>query len=244
ADNEAVLRLQHSAGQLSVVRMALDGANAPSRIVGMAPLSGKSNYLIGNDPAKWHRNVPQFAQVRYDSVYPGIDLVYYGNQGRVEYDFKVAPGADPKQIALRFRGPEKMKLTSAGDLVLTTTAGDVRLEAPRVYQEIGEDQRPVSGRFVFREKNQVGFELGAYDHSRTLIIDPVLTYSTYLGGSGNEGCFAVTGAVKSGCPAIAVDSAGNAYVAGITTSADFPPGGTPFQATLKGVANIFIAKLN
>ena len=99
-------------------------------------MPGKSNYLIGNDPAKWHRNVPQFAQVRYDNVYPGIDLVYYGNQGRVEYDFKVAPGADPKQIALRFRGSEKVELTSAGDLVLATPAGDVRLKPPAYIKKL------------------------------------------------------------------------------------------------------------
>jgi uncharacterized repeat protein (TIGR01451 family) len=248
-ENEAVLTLQHSAlntqhsaGRVSVLRMALDGANATPQIVGMDPLPGKSNYLIGNDPAKWHRNVPQFSQVRYDNVYPGIDLVYYGNQGRVEYDFKVSPGADPNQIALRFRGSEKMELTSTGDLVLATAAGDVRLEAPRVYQKIGEEQQPVAGHFIIRDKNRVGFELGAYDRSRTLIIDPVLTYSTYLGGSGNEGCSAISGAVKSGCPAIAVDSAGNAYVAGATTSADFPPSGTPYQATLSGAADIFVAK--
>lgn len=251
AADEAVLTLQHSslstqhsAGHVSVVHMAFDGANAGSQLVGIDPLAGKSNYFIGNDPAKWHRNVPQFAQVRYDNVYPGIDLVYYGNQGRVEYDFKVSPGADPKQIALKFRGSKKMELTSAGDLLLTTAAGDVRLEAPHVYQKIGEEQRLVAGRFILRDNNRVGFELGAYDRSRTLIIDPVLTYSTYLGGGGNEGCTAVAGAVKSGCPAIAVDSAGNAYVAGTTTSANFPPSGTPYQATLSGVADIFIAKFN
>ena len=251
AENEVVLALEqsasstrHSAGRVSVVRMALDGANANSRILGADPLPGKSNYLIGNDPAKWQRNVPQFAQVRYEDVYHGIDLVYYGNQGRVEYDFKVSPGADPKQITLQFRGSEKAELTPAGDLLLATTAGDVRLEVPHVYQKIGEEQRPVAGRFILRDNNRVGFELGAYDRSRTLIIDPVLTYSTYLGGSGNEGCTAVAGGVKSGCPAIAVDSAGNAYVAGTTTSADFPPSGTPYQATLNGVADIFIAKFN
>jgi len=187
--------------------------------------------------------VPQFAQVRYENVYPGIDLLYYGNQGRVEYDFKVAPGADPNQIALRFHDSEKMVLTSAGDLVLATNAGDVRLKAPRVYQEIGQEHQSVAGRFILRANHRVGFEIGAYDRSRTLIIDPVLTYSTYLGGSGNEGCSAISGAVKSGCPAIAVDSAGNAYVAGTTTSADFPPSGTPYQATLSGAADIFIAKL-
>ena len=249
-EHEAVLTLQnsvfstqHSGGEVSVVRMTLDGANQNSQLVGMHPLPGKSNYLIGK-AAKWHRNVPQFAKVRYENVYPGIDLVYYGNQGSVEYDFKVAPGADPKQIALRFPGSDKVELTPAGDVVLPTAAGGVRLAAPQIYQEFGETRQPVAGRFILRENHRVAFELGGYDRSRTLIIDPVLTYSTYLGGSGNEGCTAVSGSVKAGCPAIAVDSAGNAYVAGTTTSTDFPPSGTPYQAALSGGADIFIAKFN
>jgi len=258
--DEAVLSLQssvvsrRSSGKAaSVLRMQLAGADADAAIIGADRLPGRSNYLIGNDPAKWHRNVPQFARVRYGSVYPGIDLVYYGNQGRLEYDFEVSPGADPKQVALRFQGPEKIELDASGDLVLATNGGDVRLQAPRVYQKIGEEQRPVAGRFVLRAKDHVGFEVGAYDRSRTLVIDPVLTYSSYLGGSGEEACSAITLLpVASGCPAVAVDSAtgiggpGNIYLAGSTSSTDFPTTTGVFQPAIAAgaTANIFVSKLD
>jgi len=260
---EAVLALQPSvdsrqtsARKLSVVRMKLAGANTNPALNGTDQLPGKSNYFIGNDPAKWHRNVPQFARVRYQKVYPGIDLVYYGNQGRLEYDFEVAPGADPKQVVLRFQGPDKLRIDADGNLVLAMSGGDLRLEAPRVYQKSGQEQKPVAGRFALLGKDNVGFELGPYDHSRTLVIDPVLTYSTYLGGSGNEGCSVIAGIViagipspPSGCPALAVDSAnsiggpGSIYVAGSTTSTDFPPQ-PGVLGGLTGTANIFIAKFD
>ncbi|HVO79688.1 MAG TPA: SBBP repeat-containing protein [Terriglobales bacterium] len=257
--HEAVLSLQAgrpqdnrpSAGS-TVVRMALAGANSKAAVTGAELLPGKSNYFIGNNPAKWHRNIPQFARVRYREVYPGIDLVYYGSQGRLEYDFEVAPNADPGQIALRFQGPERLTLQPDGDLLLATSSGDVRLQAPRVYQRFGDGQRQVSGRFVLRAKNEAGFELGAYDHGRALIIDPVLTYASYLGGSADEACSAIIGVVTPGCPAVAVDSALNVYIAGSTTSADFPivpmdtcpPTNSPaaFQCALAGTANIFVTK--
>jgi hypothetical protein len=246
----SVVRRRSSGKPASVLRMQLAGADADAAIIGADRLPGRSNYFVGNDPAKWHRNVPQFARVRYSSVYPGIDLVYYGNKGRLEYDFEVSPGADPKQVALRFQGPEKIELNASGDLVLATNGGDVRLHAPRVYQKIGEEQRPVAGRFVLRAKDQVGFEVGAYDRSRTLVIDPVLTYSSYLGGSGEEACSAITLLpVASGCPAVAADSAtgiggpGNIYLAGSTSSADFPPQ-PGVLGSLTGTANIFVSKLD
>ena len=121
---------------------------------GASPLPGKSNYFIGNDPAKWHRDIPQFARVRYQDVYPGVDLVYYGNQGQLEYDFEVAPGADPGQIALRFQGQEKARLDGGGNLVLATGNGEVRLKAPHIYQQFGAEQRPVAGRFALRAGRQ------------------------------------------------------------------------------------------
>ena len=249
--DEAVLTLQHSAlstqhsaNRVSVVRMGLAGANANSVATGADLLPGKSNYFIGNNPAKWHRDVPQFARVRYPQVYPGIDLVYYGNQGRLEYDFEVAPGADPGQVRLKFDGTDALRLDGNGDLVLASKDGNIRLQAPRVYQKSGESQQPVRGRFVLRGKDQVGFEIGTYDRSRQLVIDPVLTYSTYLGGTANEGCLAITGTTASGCPAIAVDSAFNIYVAGPTTSSDFPIVGTPFQPALNAGSDVFVAKFN
>ena len=260
--DEAVLELrhspvstQHSAQRVFLIRMALDGAKKDATVVGADQLPGKSNYFVGNDPAKWHSNVPQFARVRYQNIYPGIDLIYYGKQGRLEYDFEVAPGADPRRVVLQFHGADKLKLDADGNLRLALSAGDVRLEAPRVYQKIGEEQKPVAGRFALLGKDKVGFELGPYDRSRTLVIDPVLTYLSYLGGSGDEACSApaIAGVVTPGCPAIAVDSApgvggqGNMYVAGSTTSIDFPPAPqppAPFQPTLAGKANIFIAKFD
>lgn len=257
--DEAVLALRTGRSRdagTTVVRMALAESNPNAAVTGTDPLPGKSHYFIGNNPAKWHRNVPQFARVRYSDVYPGIDLVYYGSQGRLEYDFEVAPNADPGKVALRFQGPEKLELQPNGDLLLATTGGDVRLQAPRAYQKVGAEQRQVSGRFVLRAKNEVGFELGAYDRSHALIIDPVLSYSSYLGGSGDEACSAggIIGTVTAGCPAIAVDTALNVYVAGSTTSADFPivpvdtcpPTNTPaaFQCANAGAADVFVTKFS
>ncbi len=255
-NQHSALNTQHPANRTSVIRMRLADANPSPEVIGAEQLPGQSNYIIGNDPSRWHRNVPQFAHVRYRLVYPGIDLVYHGRQGRLEYDFEVAPGADPRQIGLRFRGPDKLQLDAEGGLVLSSRDGAVRFQAPHVYQKIGEEERQVAGRFVLRAENRVGFEVAAYDRTRTLVIDPVLTYSTYLGGSGNEGCSAITGLTTPGCPAIAVDSAGNAYVAGPTSSADFPVGPPfplpscpptppgPFQCALSGPADIFVAKFN
>lgn len=249
---EAVLALQpaplkalQSLPAAVVVRMKLAKANPRPEVTGTDELAGKSNYFIGNNPAKWHRNVPQFARVRYRDVYPGIDLVYYGKQGTLEYDFEVAPGADPKQVEFSFQGPNEITLDSKGDLVLATADGDLRLESPHVYQTVAGRQRPVEGRFVLLANRRVGFELGAYDQSRSLVIDPVLTYSTYLGGSGAESCSAITGLpFTPGCPAIAVDAAQSAYVAGSTTSTDFPVPSGGIVPTLKGTANVFITKFS
>ncbi|PYX39548.1 MAG: hypothetical protein DMG75_00455 [Acidobacteria bacterium] len=180
--------------------MKLAGANPYSRTSGLDRLPGRSNYLIGNDPAKWHRNVAQFARVRYSDVYPGIDLVYYGNQGRLEYDFEVAAGTNPEVIGLTFEGADRVRLNSAGDAVLQTNGGNVLLNAPRVYQKTGEAKQPVNARFVLRTQNKIGFEIGKYDRTRALVIDPVLSYSTFLGGSGDETS-----------PKIAVDSGNNFF---------------------------------
>jgi len=253
-DQEAVLALQHFAADsrhltTSVVSMKLSGTVSIGEPVGDDPLPGKSNYLIGNDPGKWRRDVPQFARVRYRNVYPGIDLVYYGNQGRLEYDFEVSPGSDPRLVALKFSGARNPSIGANGDLVLALDRSDLRLHAPRVYQKLGDEERNVAGRFELRgqAKDEVGFELGPYDRARALIIDPQLSYSTYLGGSGAESCSAITGlSFTPGCPAIAVDAASNAYVAGATTSTDFPQTTGEYQPTLGAgaTANAFIAKFN
>ncbi len=242
--DQAVLRVQSSSKDAFAVSMALDGGNSNPAVVGTDQLPGKSNYFIGDDPQKWHRDIPQFARVHYQNVYPGIDLVYYGDQGRLEYDFEVAPGADPKQVGLRFRGSDSVRIDQGGNLVLAAGAERMKLLAPRVYQTVGHEKRPVAGKFVLRGKDQVGFDLASYDRSRALIIDPQLAYSTYLGGSNAESCSAITGlAFVPSCPAIAVDSALNAYIAGSTKSTDFPP--VPGRiGSLSGVANVYIAKFN
>jgi Domain of unknown function DUF11/Beta-propeller repeat len=250
--DSAVLRLQrptrqHSGQQVSAFSMKLANANPHANVQGTDQLPGKSNYFIGNDPSQWHRDIPQFARVRYANIYSGIDLVFYGNPRRLEYDFELRPGSDPRQVALKFAGTQRMRIDARGDLVLTIPGGDVRLQAPRVYQKIGDEQRAVQGRFEVRGKNKIGFALGEYDRSRTLIIDPILTYSTYLGGSADEACSVILGdgTPLSGCPAVAVDSASNAYIAGSTTSTNFPTlSPLPNGATKVGIANIFVSKFN
>jgi uncharacterized repeat protein (TIGR01451 family) len=250
--DQAILTLRSSAQASSVVRMQLAGANAAAAAAGISPLPGRSNYFIGNDPAKWQRGVPQFARVRYQSVYPGVDLVYYGNQGQLEYDFEVGPGADPSQIGLRFHGQESATLDAGGNLILASGGHEVRLKAPRIYQEFGSEQRPVAGRFVLQQDGKVGFELAAYDRRRMLVIDPELNYSTFFGGSGVESCSAIltVASPPSGCPAIAIDPSSNIYIAGSTTSVDLPvvpPLITPppaFQTAIVAAPDAFVTKLN
>ena len=249
--NEAVLALRNSRGsapsEASIVRMKLANANPNADVLGTDELHGKSNYLIGNDPKKWHRDVPQFARVRYRGVYSGVDLVYYGRQGKLEYDFEVAAGSDPKQIRLRFDGTKSLQFAENGDLEVGLDGAELRLLVPRVYQNFGSEQRAVSARFLMLGEKEVGFALGEFDRSRELVIDPVLTYSTYLGGSGIESCSTITGLTQTpGCPAIAVDSAGSVYVAGSTTSTNFPvtPGAYQGAPASGFKANAFVTKFN
>lgn len=222
--------------QFETVRMKLVGANSLAGIDAIDPFSSKSNYLLGNDPAKWRRDVPQFARVRYENIYPGINLVFYGNQGRLEHDFLVAPGADPSQAELEFEGGQKLDLDN-GALLIRLGNGELRLEAPRVYQKIYGREQTVSAHYVIRGTNRAGFSIGAYDHSRELVIDPVLNFSSFFGGSGDELATSV-----------AVDGAGFIYLTGSTDSTILPPAGTGIlQTSLKSTppaTNLFIAKLN
>ncbi len=241
----AVLSLasaDHSSGERSVrgsavriesLQMKLAGANPDLTLSTAEPLPGKSNYLIGNDPSKWRTGVPQFARVRYENVYPGINLVFYGNQGHLEYDFQVAPGADPGKAELEFIGARRLELKD-GALVLHSEGGNVQLEAPRVYQEIAGTRQPVEGKFVLRGSNRAGFAIGSYDRSRELVIDPILTFSTYFGGSGDE--LSTT---------VAVDSSFSIYLTGSTTSPDLPVTPGAFQAALAGAGpNAYVAKIS
>ena len=259
-----------------ILRLELVGANHAAKVAGLDELPGKSNYFIGNDPAKWRTNVPTYGKVKYESIYPGIDLIYYGGQGRLEYDFVVSPGANPKAIALavgaglvpaRARpqepalSPSKgspVRIAADGDLVVQTIGGEVRLRKPVVYQEestvdskqlkAGTDNRQssvgnrqlVDARYVLTADKRVHFEIPAYDRSRPLIIDPVLVYSTYLGGSVNDQA-----------NAIAVDSSGSVYVAGGTSSPDFPTTTGVVQTASTGLGcgpgvqcDVFVTKIN
>jgi uncharacterized repeat protein (TIGR01451 family) len=219
-----------SAARVESLQMRLAGANPKAALTGADLLSGKSNYILGNDPAKWRRGIPQFARVRYEEVYPGINLVFYGKQGRLEYDFQLAPGADPAQAELEFDGAKQVELKD-GALVIHGENVSVRLEAPRAYQEIAGREQPVAASFVLLGANRVGFAIGSYDRERRLVIDPVLSFSTYFGGTGDE--------LNS---SVAVDSAGNIYLAGSTNSPNLATTGV-LQTALVGTRNVYVAKI-
>ena len=230
--NRTAVRARHR--KSAVVRMTLVNANPQSQAAGHDALPGKSNYFIGNDPAKWRTNIPTYAKVKYEGVYPGVDLVYYGNHGQLEYDFVVAPGADPRLVTLAFEGAREVHIDARGELVLGVEGGEVRQHKPVVYQEVAGVKQEVAGRYVMNGKRQVGFRVADYDASLPLIIDPVLVYSTYLGGSSFDDPLG-----------IAVDGAGSAHVTGLTTSTDFPTTAGTVQPTHAGGSyDAFVTKLD
>ena len=163
--------------------MRLEGANLTAQIAGGDLLPGKVNYFIGSDPKNWRTDVPSYARVKYAGIYPGVDLVFYGNQHRLEYDFVVAPGADPKAIELSLKGAQKLWINSKGDLILSISGGQVALQKPVIYQIVKGDRRAIQGSYLVARNQSVSFAISDYDKSAPLIIDPVLNYSTYLGGS-------------------------------------------------------------
>jgi hypothetical protein len=210
----------------SVVRIKLIGANTKAQVSGFDELSSKSNYFIGNYPKNWRINVPNYARVKYASVYSGVDLVYYGNQRQLEYDFVLAAKADPRQIELDFNGANRLWLDTDGNLIVSIAGGEIIEHKPLIYQDINGIRRQVAGGYELKKGQTVGFKLARYDNHRGLTIDPGLVYSTYLGGSNDD--------FGGG---VAVDSAGNAYVAGDTFSTDFPTTPRAFQTTLRGAEN-------
>lgn len=228
--------------------MKLVGANPNASVRGANELPGKANYFIGNRPARWRANVPTYGRVVYQGVYPGVDLAYYGTQGRLEYDFVVAPGADPNLIALRVGAVREppwavaaaidapLRIAANGDLIVRTDHGEVVFHKPVVYQTSRtpnpESRTPVAGHYRLTG-DQVTFEVGTYDRTRPLIIDPALGYSTFLGGTAT-----------TSASSIAVDATGDAFITGGTTSVDFPVTGGVFQPSLKGTQNVFVTELN
>ncbi|HVQ17092.1 MAG TPA: Ig-like domain repeat protein, partial [Vicinamibacterales bacterium] len=215
------------------VRIRFEGANAAPEVIGESPLPGKSHYYIGSDPSKWVTNVAQHARVRSRTLYPGIDVVYYGRDGELEYDWIVAPGADPSRIVEVIEGAERLSVDANGDLSIQTRGGAIHQRKPVVYQEIDGERVPVEGGYVLRDGSKVAFQLGSFDAAHPLIIDPVLQYSTYLGGGSDD--FAT---------AVAVSPAGEAYVVGSTKSSDFPAVGGIGSPSPVESDTPYITKLN
>lgn len=226
----AVLGLNGIARPLS---FTWQGAGAKPQAEGVAALSAKHNYLRGDDPRHWQRAIPTYEKVRYRNLYPGIDLIYYGRQRHLEYDLVVAPGADPAAIRLRVAGMDGLRVDDGGALRLQVADRTLTLSKPVIYQETAGGRQAVKGGYVRLADNQVGLQLASYDRSKPLIIDPVLNYSTFLGGSGfDQG------------KGVAVDGAGNIYVVGQAASGDFPVMGALQNSNAGGGSDVFVAKFN
>jgi hypothetical protein len=237
---EAILCMEAPAGSTqsrkksvaSVFKIRFVGADHHAIISAEDPLSGKVNYFLGSDPEHWRTNISSYGKIRYSSLYPGIDLVYHGKQGLVEYDFVVAPGRDPSKIRFDVHGAVRLELDASGRLRVRQGTKMFQSEPPVIYQEVAGARQLVRGGYTLQGRHRVGFWLGAYNPSLPLVIDPVLTYATYLGGNNS--------AQANG---IAVDSSGNIYLTGTTRATNFPVV-TPFQNNLRGTQNVFVTKIN
>ena len=223
----------HTAFQFNNARVRMDwsGCTAHPKISGVRPAETKTNYFIGNDPAKWRTGVQNYGAIQYKSVCPGVDLLFYGNQRELEYDVILQPGADASKLRFDLHGFKRIHLNKDGDLILSTPDGDLVEHKPIVYEESQGHRRTIEARYVLYSATQFGFALGPHSKNSRVVIDPVLTYSTFLGGASDDAA-----------RAIAVDSAGNAYLTGYTYSSDFPVS-NPSQA-LKAVTDVFVAKIN
>jgi len=218
--------------QASVLSLKMLGANAATRVEGQDELPGKVNYLIGNDPEKWRINIPTYRKVNYTGIYPGVDMVYYGNQEELEYDFVIAPGANPEVLRFCLEGSERLKLDGSGDLLIGVNHKELKLRKPLIYQITDQGERhKVIGRYAMKG-NEVGFTVKEYDATKPLVIDPVLSYSTFFGPAANS-------------TAIAVDSSGNAYLTGSATSFIFPTSvGSLKPTSTQDVPDAFVTKMN
>ena len=229
---EAVLALRSTA-----LRMKFVGSETKPQVAGQEELAGKVNYLVGNNPQRWRTGISTYAKVAYQNLYPGVDLVYYGNQRQLEYDFVVRPGTDPNIIALNFEGADQVKVDAQGELVLHASGGEIRQRKPLIYQEVDGVRHEVAGSYKLKDRNTVGFQLADYDTSKPLVIDPVLVYSTFLGSSADDVGWDIE-----------VDSLGNAYVMGrtqqLTLPSNFPTTPGAFDTTHNGDQDVFVTKLN
>jgi hypothetical protein len=235
----AQMVLRKSTAEIAAVRMQFVGANSSAQIRGDAGLSGKINYLVGNDPAQWRSGIPTFAKVSVEEIYPGIGLVYYGNQQQLEYDFTVAAGANLNAIAICFDGVERISISASGELVLTLAGGEIRQPKPVIYQIVGGMRQEISGGYKILGAHTVTFSIGTYNHALPLVIDPILSYSTYFGGNAGETAWAV--AVNT--------NDGSIYIAGQTLSKQFYNTNTPgaFQTNFAGgtqAGDAFVAKFD
>jgi hypothetical protein len=238
AKQKSGLRPAASSHGAAVLRMRLVGANKNPVLTAQDELPGKSNYLSGKNPENWRTNVPNYRSVREQGAFPGVDLVYYGTQGQLEYDFVVAAGADPGVIRFAVDGASKLSVSSDGDLLLGIAGGEVRFHKPFAYQRDGSAKTTVAANYVLEGKDRVAFKLGNYDSRRELVIDPILSYSTYLGGTNIDGANAI---------AVAPDH--SAFIAGGTFSTDFPTAGKhPLQPNHGGgddfYKDAFVVKLS
>ncbi|MFL5800674.1 MAG: SBBP repeat-containing protein [Roseiflexaceae bacterium] len=228
------------------LRLAFVGANPAASPRGTQPLPGTTSYLLGNDPARWRHALPSYAGVVYPQLYAGIDLHYTGEGGLLTRTYTLAPGADPTRIRWRYTGAQALRLEQSGNLSVTLpmptpaptatavlTPSTLVEQAPIAWQDVGGRRVPVAVRYLLGQDQSVGFALGAYDRTRPLTIDPVLTYSTYLGGSSSD----------VACP-VAVDDQGAIYVAGYTYSTGFPTTSGAYATTLAGDADVFVTKLD
>ncbi|MGC2238846.1 MAG: SBBP repeat-containing protein [Pyrinomonadaceae bacterium] len=227
-EREAVLRLRKKKGgkiYQNAFAMQFEGANSAARIEGVEEQARKSNYFIG-DESNWRRNVTNYGKAVYRDIYDGIDAVFYGSRKEFEYDFVVAPNADANQILLNFRGAKKV-LVDDGCMIVEVKDETIKFAAPVTYQETGSGRQMVASRYVLKGKNKVAFEVGEYDKSKALIIDPKLIYSTYVGG--NVEFIDIVEGTGDSINGLAVDAGGSVYIAGNTDSSDFPVSSGAFQ---------------
>jgi len=230
-DSVASRRVRQDESAVGNMSIRLIGANPAPEMDGLEALSHRAHYFIGSEVGKWIKNVPSYRRVRYQDIYPGVDMICYSHQGELEFDFVLAPGADPNIISMSFDGIDDLQLDGEGQLHISLGAENLTMKAPAIYQEKTGEILPVLGHYVFKDQHQIGFQIEAFDPALALVIDPVLVYSTYLGGSLDEAVLDID-----------VDDMGNFYVMGATRSVDFPTV-SPLQGDQPNT-DVFVSKFD